>query len=149
MNLEFTETDKHVTEILYSLYMRGYSFADVFDLLNGKDLLYILAKRIKENIDSANRYIRYDFIKSEEEYFSLLKKSNSNKLILIIENLLNILTNIKNPSEEIKASINMLKNDIIEINLINNKSYKKILIPNNIKVESIIYKILQNTDIIN
>lgn len=70
-------------------------------------------------------------------------------MILIIENLLNILTNIKNPSEEIKASINMLKNDIIEINLINNKSYKKILIPNNIKVESIIYKILQNTDIIN
>lgn len=140
--MSFTKTDEQVAQILFSLYLRGYSFADVFDIFNGNDLISILARKIQNNITVSKRYIKYNEINNKNQYINILNENTkTNKIIQKLEYIIEQLSHQDN--EQCENLIIKLKNDIKEIKYIMDPSYEKIIIPKRIKTCTL-YKSLEN-----
>ena len=91
MELKFTKTDEKVVKILENLYLRGYSFADVYDILNKENLLSVFARKIYEDIESSKKYIKLDIANVKEDYEKMLNDSNIENLISTLKNAIDML----------------------------------------------------------
>ena len=80
--MSFTKTDKQATQLLFSLYLRGYSFADVFDIFNGNNLISILARKIQNNITTSKKYIKYNEINNKNQYINILNENTKTNEII-------------------------------------------------------------------
>lgn len=153
MEIKFTKTEEKVMEILFSLYLRGYSFADALDILNGTTLNSILARRIKEDISRTNKHMKSTIgicEHSEDEYLCILNskiENNTENLILELTAILTILGKIKSPSKTTKDLYGKLKSDIKEIKSIITDTCPKITTPENLKTDSCFYQMLQSLSI--
>lgn len=142
--MNFTKIDEQATDILIQLYLRGYSFADSFDIFNGDNSISILAKKIQRDITTSKRYIKYNEINSKKQYINILKEKNQvNELIEKLSYIIEQLNNKGNQSKKYKNLIIRLKNNIKEIELLTDKSYKDFIVPKDIKT-CFIYKMLEN-----
>ncbi len=140
----FTKTDKQATQILFSLYLRGYSFADVFDIFNGDDLILVLARKIQNNITTSKKYVKNNEINNRNQYINILnEKTKINEIIEKLEHTIEHLSNKKNNTERCKNLIIQLKCDIREIKYITAPCYEKIIIPKKIKTCTL-YKSFEN-----
>lgn len=143
MELKFTKTDEKVVKILENLYLRGYSFADVYDILNKENLLSVFARKIYEDIESSKKYIKLDIANVKEDYEKMLNDSNIENLISTLKNAIDMLNNMDTNIP--KKLILELENDINELKLII-QGQEEIVIPPNIENKSTFYKMLQNKD---
>lgn len=143
MELKFTKTDEKVVKILENLYLRGYSFADVYDILNKENLLSVFARKIYEDIESSKKYIKLDIANVKEDYEKILNDSNIENLISTLKNVIDMLNNMDTNIP--KKLILELENDINELKLII-QGQEDIVIPPNIENKSTFYKMLQNKD---
>lgn len=143
MELKFTKTDEKVVKILENLYLRGYSFADVYDILNKENLLSVFARKIYEDIESSKKYIKLDIANVKEDYEKILNDSNIENLISTLKNVIDMLNNMDTNIP--KKLILELENDINELKLII-QGQEEIVIPPNIENKSTFYKMLQNKD---
>lgn len=142
--MNFTKIDEQATNILLQLYLRGYSFADTFDIFNGENLISVLSKKIQRDITTSKRYIEYDEINNKKEYLNILnEKIKVNELIEKLLYIIEQLNNKKHQSKKYNNLIIRLKNNIREIQLLTSESYKELTVSANIKTCSL-YKILES-----
>lgn len=141
--MNFTKTDEEATKILNRLYIRGYSFKDIFDVFNNKSLMSILLENIYKELKKTKRYIKND----SDDIYSCISKDSIN-----IDNLLQQTINTTNKLKKLittsESCLNLyirLKNDILELKYLSKESYEKIIIPKDIKSCNL-YLSLKNHD---
>ncbi len=101
--MSFTKTDKQAAQILFSLYLRGYSFADVFDIFNGKDLTLVLASKIQNNITTSKKYVKNNEINNRNQYINILnEKTKINEIIEKLEHTIEHLSDKKTILKDVK-----------------------------------------------
>lgn len=150
MELKFTKTDEKVMEITFPMYMRGYSFADSFDILNGMTLEEVLARRINEDVVATNKHIKSTVgicQYKEQDYLSILNSripSDIEKIITNLRTILDILGKIKNPSKKTKDLYGKLRNNIKEIQSLLNHENSNFEIPVDFRTNSSFYQIMQS-----
>ena len=123
MEFKPTKTDKKITEIMTNLYLRHYSFADIFDYINGKNILEIFFERLDEHIQVIPKNIINTYNVTKEELIRIIKNKDKKGIAILKFKLNDIIKRYKTRKVFSKNTIKDLKNDIKELEelLVNNK----------------------------
>ena len=149
MDFKPTKTDKKITEIMTKLYLRHYSFADIFDYINGKDILEIFYKRLDKHIQIIPKNITNTYNITKEEMIRIIKNKDKKGTAILKFKIKDIIERYDRKQEFSKNKIkviNDLENDIKELEelLVNNK--RKVNFLEEEKNNCMLYQILKNED---
>lgn len=146
MNFKPTKTDKKIAEIMTKLYLRHYTFADIFDYINGKDILEIFYERLNEHIQIIPKNIINTYNVTKEELIGIIKNKDRKGIAIIKFKLNDIIKRYKTKQALSKYDIKDLENDIKELEelLVNNK--KRVNFSEEEKNSCMLYQILKNKD---
>lgn len=146
MSKKFSKLDEDVIHIFTLLYMRGYSFANVLDILQGESLINVFIDKLYKDVYSIKKYVNKNDFYSKDELLDFLKNNNEIELISIIENVLKELNSVEKKTKRIKNLIIDLENDIKEINILRNKENQEIKIPKKVNRKCYLYRELQDSN---
>lgn len=149
MDLKFTKADKKITEIIARLYLRYYSLADIFDYINGKDILEIFYERLEEHIKKIPKDISNIYNVSKGELLKIIKKEDEQGVAILKFKIKDIIERYEDKQEFSKKKINIikdLKNDIKEIEELLNQEKERVNFSKEEKKNSTIYQMLKKED---
>lgn len=144
MELEFKTIDKKIMEIISKLYLRHYSLADIFDYINGKDLLEIFSKRLDEHIQVISKEITDTYNITKEQFIKIIEKSDKKGAAILKFKIKDIIKRYVIKQKNSKKAIKNLENDIKELEEFLKQEKRIIHFSENEKNDCILYQILKN-----
>lgn len=146
MEVKTTKTDKKITEILTKLYLRHYSFADILDYINGKDLLEIFYKRLDEHMKKVPKDITKTYNVTKEQFIKIIKNKDIKGTSILKFKLNDIIERYRISKKHSKNAIKDLECDIKEIEELLRENRKKVHFQEEGKNSSMLYQMLKNED---
>lgn len=146
MDFKPTKIDEKITEIMTKFYLRHYTFADIFDYINGKDILEIFCERLDEHIQIVPKNIINTYNVTKEELIRIIKNKDKKGVAILKFKLNDIIKRYKTKKDFSKNTIKDLENDIKELEelLLNNK--KRVKFSEEEKNSCMLYQILKSED---
>lgn len=146
MGFKPTKIDEKITEIMTKLYLRHYTFADIFDYINGKDILEIFCERLDEHIQVVPKNIINTYNVTKEQLFKIIRNKDKKGIAILKFKLNDIIKRYKTKKDFSKNTIKDLENDIKELEelLLNNK--KRVNFSEEEKNNCMLYQILKSED---
>ena len=83
MSVTSTKINKKMAEIMANLYLRHYSFADILDYINGKNILRIYDDRLKEHINNVDEDILKKSNLSKNQVLEIVTKKDAQGIAII------------------------------------------------------------------
>ncbi len=146
MGFKSTKTDKKVTEIIVRLYLRHYTFADIFDYINGKDILEIFYERLDEHIQEIPKNITNTYNVTKEQVIKIIGNKDKQGTAILKFKLKDIIERYRSKQKASQDAIKDLKNDIKEIEELLVKKKTRLHFSEEEKNNCIIYQMLKNED---
>lgn len=144
MELEFKKTDKKIMEIIARLYLRHYNLADIFDYINGKDLLQIFSKRLDEHIQVISKEITDTYNVTKEEFIKIIEKNDKKGAAILKFKINDLIKRYVIKQKNSKKMIKDLENDIKELEEFLKQDRRIVHFSENEKNNCMLYQVLKN-----